>query len=64
MLNDHSKVSIAQIAFYGPAVLAAATLLLFRRAIRGLPRLPWIVLLIFTLGMCLCSDMGDFIPLS
>ncbi|PCG93919.1 Hypothetical protein PENO1_060730 [Penicillium occitanis (nom. inval.)] len=49
MLNEHSKVSIAQIAFYGPAVIAAAALLFFRRAIRALPRFPWVVLLIFTL---------------
>ncbi|EEA28692.1 conserved hypothetical protein [Talaromyces marneffei ATCC 18224] len=49
MLNEHSKVSIAQIAFYGPAVIAAVALLLFRRAVRTLPLFPWIVLLIFTL---------------
>ena len=53
MLNEHSKVSIAQIACYAPAVIAAAALLFFRRAIRALPRFPWVVLLIFTLGMLL-----------
>lgn len=60
MLNEHSKVSVAQIAFYGPAVIAAAALLLFRRAIRALPLFPWIVLLIFTLGMLLYSYIGHF----
>lgn len=53
MLNEHSKVSIAQIVFYSPAVIAATGLLFFRRPIRALPRFPWIVLLIFTLGMLL-----------
>lgn len=51
MLNEHTKVSIAQIVFYVPAVVAAAALLFFRRPIRVLPRFPWFVLLIFTLGM-------------
>lgn len=50
MLNEHSKVSIAQIVFYGPAVIAAAVLLVFRRALRGLPRYPWFVLTLFTLS--------------
>lgn len=58
MLNEHSIVSIAQIAFYGPAVIAAVALLFFRRAIRALPRFPWIVLLIFTLGMLLYTTLG------
>lgn len=60
MLNEHSKLSIAQIAFYGPAVIAAAALLFFRRAIRMLPRFPWVVLLIFTLGMHLFSIIMEF----
>lgn len=51
MLNEHTKVSIAQIVFYVPAAVAAAGLLFFRRPIRELPRFPWVVLLIFTLGM-------------
>ncbi|RAO69571.1 uncharacterized protein BHQ10_005583 [Talaromyces amestolkiae] len=49
MLNEHTKVSIAQIVFYVPAAVAAAGLLFFRRPIRELPRFPWVVLLIFTL---------------
>lgn len=60
MLNEHSKVSIAQIAFYAPVVVAAAALLFFRRAIRALPQFPWVVLLIFTLGMLLNSHIGNF----
>ncbi|OKL57960.1 hypothetical protein UA08_06663 [Talaromyces atroroseus] len=49
MFNEHSKVSIAQIAFYVPAIIAAAVLVFFRRAIRGLPRYQWIVLMVFTI---------------
>ncbi|EED22791.1 conserved hypothetical protein [Talaromyces stipitatus ATCC 10500] len=49
MLNEHSRLSIAQIVFYSPAVLAAIALLFLRKAIRALPLFPWIVLLIFTL---------------
>jgi hypothetical protein len=50
MLNEHSKVSIAQIVFYVPAVIAATMLLFFRRAVRGLPRYQWFVLVLFTLS--------------
>ncbi|KKA23805.1 hypothetical protein T310_2156 [Rasamsonia emersonii CBS 393.64] len=52
MLNDHSKVGIALIIFYVPAVLLAAWLLFHRHAHgkgNDRPRLAWIVLLIFSL---------------
>ncbi|KAL1965849.1 hypothetical protein VTN77DRAFT_5170 [Rasamsonia byssochlamydoides] len=54
MLTDHSKVSIAQIIFYVPAVLLAAWLLFHRHAHRhgqgqGRPRLAWFVLMVFSL---------------
>jgi hypothetical protein len=50
MLDQHSQVSIAQIVFYVPAVIAAVTLLFFRRAVKGLPRYAWYVLTLFTLS--------------
>lgn len=54
MLNDHSKVGIALIIFYIPAVLLAAWLLFHRHAKRKgqkcRPRLAWIVLMIFSLS--------------
>ncbi|KAH8705236.1 hypothetical protein BGW36DRAFT_421802 [Talaromyces proteolyticus] len=49
MLNQHSQVGIAQIVFYVPAVLAAITLFLFRKQVKGLPRFAWYVLTLFTL---------------
>lgn len=53
MLNDHSKVGIALIIFYVPAILLAAWLLFHRHAHgkgNDRPRLAWIVLLIFSLS--------------
>ncbi|KAK9242880.1 hypothetical protein V1506DRAFT_524189 [Lipomyces tetrasporus] len=47
MLNDHSKAGIALIVFYTPSMLVAGLLLFHRRALKELPRLAWIVLLVF-----------------
>lgn len=50
MPNQHTDVSIAQIIFYVPVILAAASLLFCRKATRGLPRFTWIVLVLFTIS--------------
>jgi hypothetical protein len=46
MLNPHSNLAIAQIAFYAPVVFLAAFLRFFRH---GRPRLAWIFLFLFCL---------------
>ncbi|GIJ90923.1 hypothetical protein Asppvi_009888 [Aspergillus pseudoviridinutans] len=52
MLTDHSKVAIAQIVFYVPAILAAAVLLFHRH---GRPRQAWIILQVFCLIRVACA---------
>ena len=47
MLNAHAKIGIAQIVFYVPAIAIAVYLLLFRH---GRPRMPWILLFVFSIG--------------
>lgn len=47
MLTDHSKVAIAQIVFYIPAIVAAGVLLFHRH---GRPRQAWIILQVFCLS--------------
>lgn len=46
MLNDHSKVSIAQIVFYVPAILVSLYLCYHHKR----PRLSWMILLFFSLS--------------
>lgn len=50
--KDHSKVAIAQIVFYVPAIVAAAVLLFHRH---GRPRQAWIILQIFCLIRVACG---------
>jgi hypothetical protein len=50
MLNSHSKAGIALIAFYLPTVIIARQLIFHRRPLKRLPRLAWIVLLVFCIG--------------
>ncbi|RHZ58991.1 hypothetical protein CDV55_102304 [Aspergillus turcosus] len=52
MLTDHSKVAIAQIVFYIPAVVAAGVLLFHRH---GRPRQAWIILQVFCLIRLACA---------
>ncbi|EAW19925.1 uncharacterized protein NFIA_095450 [Aspergillus fischeri NRRL 181] len=52
MLTDHSKVAIAQIVFYVPAIVAAAVLLFHRH---GRPRQAWIILQVFCLIRVACA---------
>ncbi|RHZ59261.1 uncharacterized protein CDV56_106529 [Aspergillus thermomutatus] len=52
MLTDHSKVAIAQIVFYIPAIIAAAVLLFHRH---GAPRMPWYILQVFCLIRVACA---------
>jgi hypothetical protein len=47
MLDDHSKVSIAQILFYIPAIILSAYLA-FHRHKR--PRMTWLIILFFALS--------------
>ncbi|KAJ5364336.1 uncharacterized protein N7496_010049 [Penicillium cataractarum] len=47
MFNDHSKVSIAQIVFYFPAILISIYLACYRH---NRPRMSWIILLFFSLS--------------
>ena len=47
MLNAHAKIGIAQIVFYVPAIAIAVYLLFFRH---GRPRMPWILLFVFSIG--------------
>lgn len=46
MFNDHSKVSIAQIVFYVPAILVSLYLCYRHKR----PRLSWMILLFFSLS--------------
>lgn len=46
MFNDHSKVSIAQIVFYIPAILVSLYLCYRHKR----PRLSWMILLFFSLS--------------
>lgn len=50
MLGSHSKLSIAQIVFYLPVTVLALYLACYRHK---RPRMAWIVLTFFSLGMCL-----------
>lgn len=47
MLNNRSKIGIAEIVFYAPAIILAGYLLSHRR---DRPRMTWIVLFIYTNG--------------
>lgn len=46
MFNAHSKASVAQIAFYVPALILAAVL----RRRHGRPRMPWVILALFCIS--------------
>lgn len=46
MFNAHSKASVAQVAFYVPALILAAVL----RRRHGRPRMPWLILALFCIS--------------
>ncbi|THC94048.1 hypothetical protein EYZ11_006457 [Aspergillus tanneri] len=52
MLTEHSKASIAQIVFWVPAVIPALILLFHRH---GAPRVPWVILLLFSIIRITCG---------
>jgi hypothetical protein len=49
MLNEHTKLGIAQTIFYVPVVLLAGYLLFYRHAHNSRPRVAWGVLTVFGL---------------